>query len=388
MDSYSLHSVKNRRKSIPVRSPIKSEVFKMPGVVLTFPSLVSAVRDTIHRDYGFDRDREESTEGDNKTHYQKYKSGIAMPENPYLHETYPFGLGNPNTFDYKLEGLFTDRAFKFGDTPKEHTHKPAESFEIGKNSVSKIGKKVKKSKKSKKFGNNFSSPVRYTIPYISHDEDHFMTEHKTGTGRYSLSIGECSDHGSDKRSLCVDVVNSSPPTVAIDDISTSPVSVETEFFRRGFAAKGYGFENYGGINPQGNNSYLEPVLSTHKNEHYKDLKTIQRPQFRADLMHPNANKRPFEGLPEAGVEKPKRKIKRTKRPSSSQRVCASCKVNSTPCWRPGWTNTISLCNSCGLRYKKGRIFCKNCSYVPMKTEITSGGVIECKSCKGMIDTTV
>ncbi|KAJ1984528.1 hypothetical protein H4R34_000614 [Dimargaris verticillata] len=31
------------------------------------------------------------------------------------------------------------------------------------------------------------------------------------------------------------------------------------------------------------------------------------------------------------------------------RKCISCHNSNTPCWRPGWDNAISLCNSCGLR---------------------------------------
>ncbi|OMJ28856.1 Transcriptional regulatory protein ASH1 [Smittium culicis] len=76
----------------------------------------------------------------------------------------------------------------------------------------------------------------------------------------------------------------------------------------------------------------------------------------------------------------------SKRLANSLRCCASCNVTNTPCWRPGWDNLMSLCNSCGLRYKKGGIYCKNCSYVPMKTEITSSSHITCKNCKLNIKT--
>ncbi|OMH85206.1 Transcriptional regulatory protein ASH1 [Zancudomyces culisetae] len=75
-----------------------------------------------------------------------------------------------------------------------------------------------------------------------------------------------------------------------------------------------------------------------------------------------------------------------KKPASSQRVCASCKVSSTPCWRPSWDNILSLCNSCGLRYKKGGVYCFNCHYVPMKTEISSGKLLNCKRCSQKINT--
>ncbi|KAJ1920208.1 DNA-binding transcription repressor [Mycoemilia scoparia] len=71
----------------------------------------------------------------------------------------------------------------------------------------------------------------------------------------------------------------------------------------------------------------------------------------------------------------------------SRRSCASCGVNSTPCWRPGWVDHMTLCNSCGLRYKKGRVFCASCCYVPMKTEIATGGAIICKRCNERIQRT-
>ncbi|KAI8321762.1 hypothetical protein GQ54DRAFT_172165 [Martensiomyces pterosporus] len=67
-----------------------------------------------------------------------------------------------------------------------------------------------------------------------------------------------------------------------------------------------------------------------------------------------------------------------------RRSCASCAAISTPCWRPGWIDSMTLCNSCGLRYKKGKVFCAACCYVPMKTEIATGGAIVCKRCSSSI----
>ncbi|CAJ0633075.1 12586_t:CDS:2 [Entrophospora sp. SA101] len=52
------------------------------------------------------------------------------------------------------------------------------------------------------------------------------------------------------------------------------------------------------------------------------------------------------------------------------KVCASCKTRNTPCWRPGWSSDLFLCNSCGLRYKKTKCVCPNtgCRYIPLKSE--------------------
>ncbi|KAJ1923170.1 DNA-binding transcription repressor [Tieghemiomyces parasiticus] len=65
---------------------------------------------------------------------------------------------------------------------------------------------------------------------------------------------------------------------------------------------------------------------------------------------------------------------------SGRRACISCSNSNTPCWRPGWDNSISLCNSCGLRFKKSKIFCKQCRYVPLKSEIQSGPKHTCSKC--------
>ncbi|KAJ1645030.1 DNA-binding transcription repressor [Coemansia erecta] len=67
-----------------------------------------------------------------------------------------------------------------------------------------------------------------------------------------------------------------------------------------------------------------------------------------------------------------------------RRCCASCGASSTPCWRPGLIDSMTLCNQCGLRYKKGKVYCAKCSYVPTKTEIATGGANVCKRCTAPI----
>ncbi|KAJ1899304.1 DNA-binding transcription repressor [Kickxella alabastrina] len=66
--------------------------------------------------------------------------------------------------------------------------------------------------------------------------------------------------------------------------------------------------------------------------------------------------------------------------SPSRRSCASCGSCTTPCWRPGLIDSMTLCNLCGLRFKKGNVYCGSCSYVPTKTEIATGGASACKRC--------
>ncbi|KAG0293446.1 DNA-binding transcription repressor [Dissophora globulifera] len=53
--------------------------------------------------------------------------------------------------------------------------------------------------------------------------------------------------------------------------------------------------------------------------------------------------------------------------------CEACDVTDTPCWRPGYSSNTSLCNSCGLRYKKCNVFCtrEDCKYIPLKMEFTA-----------------
>jgi len=58
-----------------------------------------------------------------------------------------------------------------------------------------------------------------------------------------------------------------------------------------------------------------------------------------------------------------------------RKVCASCHTRSTPYWRDGWGG-VCLCNACGIRYKKRRIVCGDCSYVPRKEE-RSGACPRC-----------
>ncbi|KAJ1957729.1 DNA-binding transcription repressor [Linderina pennispora] len=70
--------------------------------------------------------------------------------------------------------------------------------------------------------------------------------------------------------------------------------------------------------------------------------------------------------------------------SGGRRCCVSCGVKETPCWRPGWIDGMNLCNSCGLRYKKGKVYCASCCYVPMKTEIATGGAVVCKRCSASV----
>ncbi|KAF7240115.1 GATA-type zinc finger protein 1, partial [Varanus komodoensis] len=60
--------------------------------------------------------------------------------------------------------------------------------------------------------------------------------------------------------------------------------------------------------------------------------------------------------------------------------CASCKTRKTPLWRNAEDGT-SLCNACGIRYKKYRIRCFQCWNIPKH-----GGkrCLHCSNCGGKL----
>ncbi|KAK9709763.1 DNA-binding transcription repressor [Basidiobolus ranarum] len=65
-------------------------------------------------------------------------------------------------------------------------------------------------------------------------------------------------------------------------------------------------------------------------------------------------------------------------PAGLKKCCASCGVKHTPCWRPGWSDQVPLCNSCGLRYRKTKVYCKHCLYIPLRSELSNNA--ECRKC--------
>ncbi|KAI9468560.1 DNA-binding transcription repressor [Coemansia sp. RSA 989] len=122
--------------------------------------------------------------------------------------------------------------------------------------------------------------------------------------------------------------------------------------------------------------------------------TIQQPDDDDDEIvdiddSTSSTTRASEGRQNRGKRKrePRRSQSPAKRPApqpSGRRCCASCGASSTPCWRPGLIDRMTLCNLCGLRYKKGKVYCTSCSYVPTKTEIATGGASVCKRCSSPI----
>ena len=63
---------------------------------------------------------------------------------------------------------------------------------------------------------------------------------------------------------------------------------------------------------------------------------------------------------------------------STVKICASCKTRKTPLWRDAEDGT-SYCNACGIRFKKYRIYCSLCSYIPRKDEKFGKTCFKCGS---------
>eukprot|EP00037_Helgoeca_nana_P020183 m.199376 g.199376 ORF g.199376 m.199376 type:complete len:200 (+) comp25170_c1_seq1:654-1253(+) len=65
-------------------------------------------------------------------------------------------------------------------------------------------------------------------------------------------------------------------------------------------------------------------------------------------------------------------VPRRHTPTPTKKKCTCCQTDTTPLWRdiPSRPNRSgqSLCNACGIRFKKYDMMCHHCSYVPTKQE--------------------
>ena len=61
-----------------------------------------------------------------------------------------------------------------------------------------------------------------------------------------------------------------------------------------------------------------------------------------------------------------------------KKECASCGTHKTPLWRDAEDGT-PLCNACGIRYKKYRVRCQRCWYIPKKEDKMSSSCSNCGS---------
>ncbi|XP_023647503.1 GATA-type zinc finger protein 1 isoform X4 [Paramormyrops kingsleyae] len=65
---------------------------------------------------------------------------------------------------------------------------------------------------------------------------------------------------------------------------------------------------------------------------------------------------------------------------SKNKTCASCNTKTTPLWRDAEDGT-PLCNACGIRYKKYRVRCHQCWYIPRKEGNSNS---RCSRCGDML----
>ncbi|KPP57438.1 GATA-type zinc finger protein 1-like [Scleropages formosus] len=61
---------------------------------------------------------------------------------------------------------------------------------------------------------------------------------------------------------------------------------------------------------------------------------------------------------------------------SKNKMCASCSTKITPLWRCS-EDGIYLCNACGIRYKRYRVHCHQCWYIPRKRGNSSSRCFRC-----------
>lgn len=66
------------------------------------------------------------------------------------------------------------------------------------------------------------------------------------------------------------------------------------------------------------------------------------------------------------------------RTGSKSKMCASCSTRKTPLWRDSDDGT-PYCNACGIRFKKYRVRCSVCLYIPRKDEKTNNCCYLCGS---------
>ena len=100
------------------------------------------------------------------------------------------------------------------------------------------------------------------------------------------------------------------------------------------------------------------------------LPTSLEMRFQQAPMAENCPEELKENFDDLGC-KPARSLKLMKE-------CASCGTLKTPLWRDAEDGT-PLCNACGIRYKKYRIRCLRCWYIPKKEEKTSSCCTSCGS---------
>ncbi|OLY82049.1 GATA-type zinc finger protein 1 [Smittium mucronatum] len=329
---------RQKRKGTPLRSPERNQIgSNNPGVIFSFPSIISAIRETIPKKVNFG-----SSEITAPT--VSPTSNLVSDDNCLLSSFYN---SSPRSVSHKRSGsdggLFDHSSneisllTEFGNSRRVSRRRRLDS--LVENSVTA------------------SSPLRPDYNTISEKEKLVSIRSNTPPSlpfiRSTLPNSKIRTNLQDRLEFAMH--SPLPPT--------NPIFSDFEKRNRGLS-----------LDHHEANTKIVPNMC---------LQSFIEPSSQLSPNFPTIHS--YDQL----LEKKEHKVRKpvsSKKKLNVPRHCASCNVTSTPCWRPGWDALLSLCNSCGLRYKKGGIYCKSCSYVPMKTEITSAPQITCKNCKSSIST--
>ncbi len=117
-----------------------------------------------------------------------------------------------------------------------------------------------------------------------------------------------------------------------------------------------------------NHTIVSPPYSTEPS--YSDfIDDADDEMDQIDLLSP-----PSTPLPKLSTEEiplPSKIVRYTKTTSSTnKKTCYSCHTTKTPLWRDS-EDGIPYCNACGIRYRKYRIRCSKCYYIPHKDELVT-----------------
>ena len=107
----------------------------------------------------------------------------------------------------------------------------------------------------------------------------------------------------------------------------------------------------------------------------RSCEALGRTRYNADaddemeIEDANLSSPPYSPVESPSCAKSKKKSTASFSTSTTSKVktCASCKTRKTPLWRDSEDGT-PYCNACGIRYKKYRVRCPVCSYIPHKDE--------------------
>lgn len=117
-------------------------------------------------------------------------------------------------------------------------------------------------------------------------------------------------------------------------------------------------------------SYLSPSDRSDPEDDDKDITTQKR--------YSNSESADLEQQQTENEYETKYYSLKCSRTGSKAKMCASCSTRKTPLWRDSDDGT-PYCNACGIRFKKYRVRCSVCLYIPRKDEKTNNCCYLCGS---------